>query len=285
MATVNNPSPYPQGGVPAPESPVTEPPQQAVVTPTPRTPVVQQSVPPGTPVKRELGEPTLFIYSHSNLLYWWPVWAVGFLMALLSYVHGTPYTVGDAREYFAYSSDVGIIWFVTLFLVILITSVPMRGLASGMVLLGIAFFTVLFAYLHWWDTILSWLGNLSVHMNVGAYMFISTLLFGVWVLSVFLFDRMNYWEVTPGQLTRVRVFGAGQTSYEPENMILEKYRNDFFRHWVLGLGSGDMKITTGGVNRQELHVPNVLFVGQKVLAFQRMIATKPDTFTETKVRT
>jgi hypothetical protein len=28
------------------------------------------------------------IVSHSPLFYWWPVWAVGFLMAFLTYVDG-----------------------------------------------------------------------------------------------------------------------------------------------------------------------------------------------------
>src|SRR5262249_43164412 len=28
------------------------------------------------------------IISHSNLFYWWPVWAVGFLMALLTFIDG-----------------------------------------------------------------------------------------------------------------------------------------------------------------------------------------------------
>src|SRR5215471_11003202 len=28
------------------------------------------------------------IVSHSNLFYWWPVWAVGFVMALLTWIDG-----------------------------------------------------------------------------------------------------------------------------------------------------------------------------------------------------
>ena len=29
------------------------------------------------------------IISHCNLFYWWPVWAVGFLMAMISYLDGS----------------------------------------------------------------------------------------------------------------------------------------------------------------------------------------------------
>src|SRR5436190_6498706 len=28
------------------------------------------------------------VYSHSTLFYWWPVWAVGFLMAMLTFLDG-----------------------------------------------------------------------------------------------------------------------------------------------------------------------------------------------------
>src|SRR5438876_6921356 len=33
-------------------------------------------------------EQDLVIYSHSPLFYWWPVWAVGFIMALLTLADG-----------------------------------------------------------------------------------------------------------------------------------------------------------------------------------------------------
>src|ERR1700722_4785915 len=33
-------------------------------------------------------ERSVTVVSHSNLFYWWPVWAVGFLMALLTYFDG-----------------------------------------------------------------------------------------------------------------------------------------------------------------------------------------------------
>jgi hypothetical protein len=33
-------------------------------------------------------EPTLLVYSHSPVFYWWPVWVVGFIMAAISYFDG-----------------------------------------------------------------------------------------------------------------------------------------------------------------------------------------------------
>src|SRR5204862_3382492 len=131
----------------------------------------------------------LRVYSHSNLYYWWPVWAVGFLMAALTYFDGSRVEITGQHEWLARSSDLGVIYFVVLFLVIIITNVSVRGMASGMVILAIMLTTVLLAYFNMWDTILGWFGHLKIHMNLGAYFWFSLLLFIVWVLTVFVFDR------------------------------------------------------------------------------------------------
>src|SRR5262245_24646437 len=133
------------------------------------------------------------VLSHSPLFYWWPVWAVGFLMAALSYWQG--YQVAfvpkgtkaeqgkevkgvsgrrdvliapaggalptDAasdkleqpRLRMAQSNNPGIIWAVTFFLVILITHVTLRGIWSVVVIIIIGFGSVLFAVFGLWDMI------------------------------------------------------------------------------------------------------------------------------------
>src|SRR5690349_21835338 len=35
----------------------------------------------------EIGE-ELRVYGHNNILYWWPIWALGFLFAALTYADG-----------------------------------------------------------------------------------------------------------------------------------------------------------------------------------------------------
>jgi hypothetical protein len=227
--------------------------------------------------------PELKIVSHSPLLYWWPVWMVGYIMAAATYFQGQQHQIGAVTEWYHPSSNVGVIFFVTLFLVVLITNVSVRGLASGMVVLSILLTTVLFAYLEWWDPILAWAGNLSIHMNMGGYVFFSTLMFLVWFLAVFIFDRMSFWRIKPGQITQEFVFGAGSRSYDTQGIVVEKHRDDVFRHWILGAGSGDLVIRTSGANRDTIQVPNVAFIGSKIEVLQRMIATEPDAFSQVKI--
>jgi len=282
---------------PVPQQPAVQQPvyiTQPTAYPPPQYPVQQPPQPVQQPpqeeghhhhdVEEREGTPVLTLISHSDLYYWWPVWAVGYLMALLTRFQGHEQQVGNYPEWFHPSSSLGLIFFFVLLLVVLIMNVQVRGLASGMVILGIILVVVLLAYFDWLETVLSWIGHLSVHMNMGAYVFIATAMFVIWASAVFVFDRMDYWQIKPGQITHVHVFGAGSESYDTDNMILEKHRDNIFRHWVLGLGSGDLKVQTAGANRQDIYIPNVLFIGRKVEIFQRMIATKPDAFPNAMIR-
>ena len=94
-------------------SPQSRPPEQSVAAPT-RS--VQAQPPPEPEKPKPVYE--LKIYSHSSLVYWWPVWAVGYLMAILTYSLGQQYQIGQDREWFHASSNLGVFFFLTLFLVI-----------------------------------------------------------------------------------------------------------------------------------------------------------------------
>jgi hypothetical protein len=262
MSTVNPQYP-PQTYATAIQAQPTAPPAPAVV---PAEPVVAVHDPNAPTV------PTLRIYGHSSFLYWWPVWVVGYIMAILTYVNGVPIQIGNREELFLVSKNPGVIYAVVFFFVILFTNVTVRGLASVVSVLAVMFLTVLFAYLGWWETILSWLPHLSVHMNMGFYIFFSTLIFLVWAGSTFIYDHTSYWVIRPGQITQDFVVGGAQKSYDTRMMVFEKLRQDLFRQWILGFGSGDIIISTTGAKKEQLHISNVLFVDYKVQQIQRLIA-------------
>jgi hypothetical protein len=289
----NDPT-YP-AGPPAAAPPAEYPPQPAYAA-QPAQQVVYQQVPVPVPVPvqqqpaaRPMPEgarpdedaphhPQVTIISHSSLFYWWPVWVVGYLMTLFTWMNGESFALGDATVRLHPSNNLGVLFVLTLFLVVLITNVSVRGLASLVVILILTLAAVLMAYFQVWDDALAWLGNLTVYLNQGAYFWLSTLMLIAWALSVFIFDRVSYWVVKPGQITRQHFWGAGSESYDTENLTLEKRRDDLFRHWLLGLGSGDLKIHTYGGQSREIFIPNVLFVGFKVHAIQHLIAQEPADF-------
>ena len=67
------------------------------------------------------------------------------------------------------SGLLGVVFFLTLFLVIVITNVSVRGTASLVVGLAGVTLALLFLYFGWWQSILGWFGDLNVYLNQGGY--------------------------------------------------------------------------------------------------------------------
>ena len=253
----------------------------------------------------------IVIISHSTLFYWWPVWLVGFLMAAFTYLSGhvmaivPPGTVAESsrtvaghdgprdvlvlppetrlpvdpatgtplqpRLRMAASNNPGVIFAVTLCLVIVITNVHMRGLWSVVVILAIAFAAVVLAVLGWWDVILNTFGLIDIHINALGYVSISLFLLAIWVLTFLLYDRRMATIFSRGQVRVRTVIGGGETTYDTLGMRVEKHTDDVFRHWLLGFGSGDLTVKTSGTNAAQFEIPNVIRINRKLELIRRML--------------
>jgi hypothetical protein len=253
----------------------------------------------------------IVIISHSTIFYWWPVWLVGFLMAALTYLSGhvmafvPPGTVAESsrtvdghdgprdvlvlppgsqlpmdratgeplqpRLRMAASNNPGVIFTITLCLVIVITNVHMRGLWSVVVIMAIAFVAVALAVLGWWDVILNTFGLIDIHINALGYVSISLFLFLIWALTFLLYDRRMATIFSRGQVRVRTVIGGGEATYDTLGMRVEKHTDDFFRHWLLGFGSGDLTVQTSGTNAAQFEIPNVIFINRKLELIRRML--------------
>lgn len=269
-----------------------------------------KSVTPSTaPAERS----SITIIGHSPLFYWWPVWAVGFLMACLTYLDGGRLAIVPAgtvaekarqvqgvegtrdvlilpanRELprddkgvpeqpvlrVAWSNDLGSVFVTVLLLVIIITNVRVSGVWALILIIGVLLCSVIFALIGIWDVVFRLMGASDVHITATGYLSVAIPLFVIWLVVFLIYDRRNYATFGQGQLTIHHTFGAGATTYEVHGLSLEKKRDDLFRHWLLGMGSGDLIIRTGGANSQTLELPNVLFVGSKLATAQRLIQVR-----------
>jgi hypothetical protein len=232
------------------------------------------------------GDQEVRIYSHSTLFYWWPVWAVGFIMAFITLADGSMMIIvpKDAKSqtdrevqssertqlHLANSPKLGVIYATVLILIILITNVPLRGLWSVIIILGIVLFVLVFSLWGLWDDIVKVMRLLDIRINLGGYVFISLALFIIWAVTVFIFDHRTYVIVTSGQVRVCMAIGAGETLYDTTGMTFSKRQDDLFRHWIVGLGSGDLIIHRSNTT-QEIDMPNVLFVGSKIKEIERLI--------------
>src|SRR5262249_53752210 len=164
------------------------------------------------------GQREIRVYSHSTLFYWWPVWAVGFIMAILTLVDGhrmalvpagtkaeanrpvegheaadvliapkgRPFPRDENNEiiqprlHIAQNKSYGVLYATILLLTIVVSCVPLRGLWSLIIVLCIVLLVVIFALFGWWDQILEKLNLIDIRINMGGYLFISTILLIIW---------------------------------------------------------------------------------------------------------
>jgi hypothetical protein len=171
------------------------------------------------------------------------------------------------------SSALGLTYVSILLLLIVFTNVRLRGIHSVVALLTVAFISVVLAWFGWWDDIAKLIPYLSVHMNTGFYLVFSTGLLIIWLMMFFVFDRLTYWRIRPGQMTEEHLIGGAAESFDTNGLRFQKLGSDFFRA-VLGLGAGDLKATVAG--GATIEIANVIFVDRKVHAIEKLISVKPE---------
>jgi hypothetical protein len=177
----------------------------------------------------------------------------------------------DPRVHMARNKNLGVIFCVTLLLVLTITNVPLRGMLSVVVIMMIILLSVIFALAGWWEWILMNLGRLDIRISAGGYIFISTVLLIIWLVALLFFDRQVYMVFTPGQFKVCTEIGGGEKVYDTMGLTLERQRGDLFRHYILGLGSGDLVVKTAGAQAHHFDLPNVLFISKKVQMIEDVI--------------
>jgi hypothetical protein len=169
------------------------------------------------------------------------------------------------------SNNPGVIWALTLCLVIFITHIQFRGVWSLVVIIILVFSVVLLALLGLWDPILHAIGVIDIHMNALGYLSISLFLFVIWLLMVLVFDRLTYMIFTRGRLRVRKAIGEGEKVFDMRGMVFKRHRDDMFRHWLLGFGTADLTVFTSGATPQQIEMPNVLGISRKLALIHTML--------------
>jgi hypothetical protein len=168
----------------------------------------------------------------------------------------------------------GPIFCVVLLLTVVITNVPLRGLWSFLVLLMVLVLVLLISLVEGWNRLLVALGNLHIYINMAGYLFIATIVFILWAVSVFIFDQRTYIVITPGSIKVCEHVGASIRNFDTQGLAFEKQRDDLFRHWLLGFFSGDLIVKTSGAERETIRLPNVLWIGWRLEEVQHLLREK-----------
>ncbi|RIJ14254.1 hypothetical protein D1227_16145 [Henriciella mobilis] len=219
----------------------------------------------GELLDRNLLQP-MKVYTHSPILYWWPIWLLGFVFYFLQATG----IVGELTN----QKVLGLIFVFTLAFVIFSTTVRLRGANSvifGLILV-IGFILLTFANLS--GPIADFLAQLDIRMSNMFYLVTAVLIFVQWALMIFGFDKVRYWEIVPGQLHERVFWGSGDRAESGANARCRYRSDDFLRHRILGLVvTGDIEVTLG--DGEVWHMHNVLFAKQRTRRMNELIVTRP----------
>ena len=210
---------------------------------------------------------TLKVYTHSPILYWWPIWVLGFVFGFVSLFVGGEGTEAAARVQ-------GQTFVFVLVFVIFSTTVKLRGANSVILGLILAIGGILLATANLSGPIAAFIGGLDIRMSPAFYWFVGVTVFVMWTLMIFGFDKVKFYEIAPGQV-RERVFwGSGDRAESGANARCKYLKDDFLRHRMLGLVvTGDIELTLATGEVWYLH--NVIFAKQKAQRINELIVTRP----------
>jgi len=241
----------------------------------------------------DAGQEEIRIYFHTPILYWWPVWAVGLVMALWTAVDDHHMILAPAGSevyanrvvapegatletpmvHVARSRWPGIIFALTVLVVMYLSNASIRGVWGLFGLATLASVILLFNWLDLWTPLRQWFGLLHIHLNLGAYLFIAVPVLIAWLLTVFFFDRRTYMVFSTGQVRIRDELGEAEKVHDTMTLTFEKAPYDWLR-FLAGLGAGDLVVRAGGANPANYQLPNVVRVGRKMALIEERLRTR-----------
>lgn len=212
-------------------------PEQAPQLPSlPQAPGALTPVGPSTPDKQPYSENGLKIISHSQLFYYWPLWLVSLVFAGITAIYGqeVPITTTVGGETvrttikMISTPSLGLSYMIILVIVILFTSVNIRGVWAAFVAAMFVIVGLVFSLMGWWRPILKAIGNVNFYLNLHFYLWTGIVLFALWTLVVFFYDRRHFIVLKATQFTVVEEVGEGEKNFDTMGLVLDKQRDNFF---------------------------------------------------------
>jgi hypothetical protein len=199
-------------------------------------------------------EERIVVYGHSQLIFWWPVWVYGFILAIYASVYVAPGQTNDTYN------TLNLVYIFLLSSIIAFTnlrvSVVVFTISS---LLGAGLITLIKLKTN--IVILKAITeNMHVSMNMQFHLVFNGVLFVIWIVGL-LHDRSERLIVERGGAFEFSSLLEGTQHISPSRAIIKWRRGDFVCHWVLGLGRiGDLSVHTDTTN---VHLRNVSLAGKR----------------------
>lgn len=210
--------------------------------------------------KRDCSDKGIIFYSHSQIMYLWPIWLGAFVISdIIGFLPGLSRPMGE--ESFALPG-VTLFHLVLMGVVIFFTSVNLRGVWAAFFAVSAIALGLAFSVWDLWEPILKKLGDLELYVNSDFYRAMGVVIFIPWLFVVFVFDLRRYFHFRPSQVTMVHEIGEGEKTFDSFGVVMEKHRDNYVQHLALGFGSGDLSISTHGGDSDIITFRNVFRINR-----------------------
>ena len=223
----------------------------------------------------------LVVHQHSDLIYWWVVWAYGLACALWTWLGGEYVTVSPGhKQVLIYPHAWMGISFVFLVLFVLVfTNARARGVKSLVLFLSLTVLGLVVQLTAGWTEILQYFPLLLVYMNLAFYLLFSGVLLAAWLFVVLGTDHSVYWEFGPNSIAKKYWFTDAAESYTSPQVETSRQSDDIFVHrllglWFLGFGTGDIEVrfSTAGSGQKVYFLRNVWRAAHVEKEINRLVA-------------
>jgi len=240
-----------------------------------------RSEPKPTAAPIAAGAERLIVHQHSDLIYWWVVWAYGLFCGLWTWLRGSYVTVSPGHKpVLIYPHAWMGISFVFLVLFVLVfTNARARGVKSLVLFLSLTVVGLVVQLTAGWTEILQVFPLLLVHMNLAFYSLFSVLLLAAWLFVVLGTDHSVYWEFGPNSIAKKYWFTDAAESYTSPQVETSRQSDDIFVHrllglWFLGFGTGDIEVrfSTAGSGQKAYILKNVWRAAHVEKEINRLVA-------------
>lgn len=228
--------------------------------------------------RAQMGRPgEVRVTAHSNMLYWWIVWAYGYVCALATHLNHVGVQLSGKTIKFYPSAWLGVSFLLLVLFVIVFTNVRARTLHTFLIAATLALIAIATDWAYGLNRLFTWVPELVVQMNLAFYMVFSTALMVLWFIVVFGIDAFTVWRFSSGQVVESHRLGhAAGNVYDTRNMLMRRLPGDFFRHKILGLGifglgTGDLVFRPAAPGAEAFVLENVWKVNEKQKSIERLI--------------
>jgi hypothetical protein len=204
------------------------------------------------------------IVGHGKILFWWPVWAYGYFMAIWSYFAG----VSDGSVV-TINNELNFLFIVLLIFVIAFTNMKLPFSAFMIAVLAIAIVIILLKVESSIKILPLLFASIRVDINHWFYLSMATGLLAVWLISLFIYDRRLIFIVNKGQIVVRHKYNRQKDEiFRVTNARVFRESEDFVCHNILGLGLvSDIHIRS---NDSKEIVCNVIFAKRRVAEIEKV---------------